>query len=140
MASITRILGAFALLAAMAAPSALAEPVRLTPEEVFRDHTISLEEAELRPLPRPPLIEVVALPNLRPFSVTEIWEAVAGLSRDVKAGAASANAMIARSAAENPPFAWANLLVALALAACLLATLRQITRMAGVSNTTTYGR
>lgn len=126
-------------LAVYAAP-ALAEPTRIAPEDLFRDHQMSAEEAELRPIPRPAEIEVAVLPNLRPISVTEVWEAVASLSHPVKAGVAHVNAEAARLAAENPPFNWIGLSLALLLGAALLATLRQIMRMSGTANATIYGR
>lgn len=128
-----------AVLAAFAAP-ALAEPTRIAPEDLFRDHQVSAEEAELRPIPRPPEIEVAALPNLRPISVVEVWEAAAALAHPVRAGVEQVNAEAARRAIENPPVSPISLALVLVLGALLLATLRQIMRMAGTANTTTYER
>lgn len=130
---------ALALLVVLAAP-AFAEPTRIAPEDLFRDHAISAEEAELRPVPRPPEIEVATLPNLRPISVTEVWEAAAALAHPVRAGADQVSAEAARRAVENPPLSLVSLALILALSALLLATLRQIVRMAGSANATTYER
>lgn len=130
---------AIAVFAILAAP-ARAEPTRIAPEDLFRDHAVSAEEAEIRPVPRPPAIEVAALPNLRPISVIEVWEAAAALAHPVKAGADQVNAEAARRAIENPPLSLASLALILALSALLLATLRQIVRMAGTASATTYER